>query len=214
MTRTLRTLQDLLDAVLASPRAGRRRIIALAGAPASGKSTLAEALTTRACDAGCNTQVVPMDGFHLPNQELVDRGLLQRKGAPETFDKQGLLELASKLPDAPETFFPTFDRNRDITIPDAGNVGQECDTVIVEGNYLLYDAPVWRDLRAHWDLAIHLDIPEGILRQRLIARWLTHGLSLEKAELRAAENDLINALVITETSLPADVTFCPERPFQ
>lgn len=207
MTNILRTLPDLAEIVLASPRKGRRRIVALAGAPASGKSTLAEALADIIRNAGCNSQVVPMDGFHLANQVLVEAGLLHRKGAPDTFDKRGFLNLVTRLHNEPEVLFPTFDRDRDISVPDAGYLHQDTDTIIVEGNYLLYDAPVWRDLKAYWDLSVQLDIPGNVLRERLIARWLEHGLSQDQAETRAAENDLINARLIAEASLPADVNF-------
>ncbi|MEP4699646.1 MAG: hypothetical protein ABJZ79_00725, partial [Parasphingorhabdus sp.] len=112
MTQTLETLNELAQVVLASPPASHRRIIALAGAPASGKSTLAETLAGMLCAKGCATQIVPMDGFHLDNQILSDRGLLNRKGAPETFDALGLVHLVSRLQSKAEVFYPTFDRAR------------------------------------------------------------------------------------------------------
>ena len=63
---------------------GRPRIlVAIAGAPGSGKSTLAAEL---ALELGHTAAAVPMDGFHLDNDELQGRGLLHRKGMPETFD--------------------------------------------------------------------------------------------------------------------------------
>ncbi|WP_146343924.1 nucleoside/nucleotide kinase family protein [Falsiphaeobacter marinintestinus] len=211
MTNTLHSLDDVAQAVLASPRTGHRRVVALAGAPASGKSTLAKTLAGMLCAKGCATQIVPMDGFHLDNQILSDRGLLNRKGAPETFDALGLVHLVSRLQSKAEVFYPTFDRARDIALAAAGVVDAKCDTVIVEGNYLLYDAPVWRDLMGHWDLSVYLDVPEDTLRERLIARWLTHGLSRDQAELRAAENDLPNARSISQRRLPADIILRSER---
>ena len=60
------------------------RLLGLTGAPGVGKSTLAARLAS-AWDA----VVVPMDGFHLADVELARRGLLGRKGAPETFDAEG-----------------------------------------------------------------------------------------------------------------------------
>jgi len=206
MTGPQLTIGEVAEAVLAAPRAGHRRIVALAGAPASGKSTLAAELAGRLCEEGCQTQVVPMDGFHLHNQILVDRGLLDRKGAPETFDVQGLLKLVARLHSEAEVFYPTFDRTRDIAIASAGVVGDSVDTVIVEGNYLLYDAPVWCDLRPHWDLAIRLEIATETLRERLIDRWLGYGMSHAQAEARAAGNDLANAALITQFALAADIS--------
>jgi pantothenate kinase len=133
------------------------------------------------------------------------RGLLPRKGAPETFDVCGFISLASRLRDEPEVIFPTFDRDRDVAIAGAGVIGEACDTVIVEGNYLLYDAPLWRDLRRQWDLSLQLDVPLPILKERLVGRWLAHGLTRYQAEKRAAENDLVNAKLIAAHCLSSDI---------
>ena len=67
-----------------TPKA-RRLMVAIVGAPGAGKSTLAEALAGRIDGAA----VVPMDGFHLDNAVLRSRGILDRKGAPESFDADG-----------------------------------------------------------------------------------------------------------------------------
>ncbi len=199
------TAQSVCDRVLAAPRKGRRRLVALAGAPASGKTTLAHSLGDALNDKGCAAQVVPMDGFHLHNQILLDRDTLNRKGAPHTFDAAGFVHLVSRLTDEEEIFYPLFDRTRDISIACAGRVGPDCDTVVLEGNYLLLDAPVWRDLNRYWDLSVRLDVPIEVLQSRLVQRWLDHGLSPESAEERAARNDLANARTVQEQSLPADI---------
>ncbi|MDP5219104.1 nucleoside/nucleotide kinase family protein [Ruegeria sp. 2205SS24-7] len=196
----------LVESILAAPRAGRRRLVALAGAPASGKSTLADALAERLTISGCDTQVVPMDGFHLHNPTLIARGLLDRKGAPETFDVSGFAHLTTRLQEEDEVFYPTFDRARDIAIAGGGLVGAHCDTVIIEGNYLLYDAPQWRDLHRVWDFSVRLEVPLPILEERLVKRWLDHGLSHEDATARATRNDIANARSIAAAMLPADVT--------
>lgn len=205
MTSPALTIGELAERVLATPRKGARRLVALAGAPASGKSTLAKALADHLTASGTPAQVVPMDGFHLHNQILVDRDLLNRKGAPETFDATGFLQLVIRLRTEAEVFYPLFDRERDIAIAGAGYMDAACDTVVFEGNYLLYDAPIWRDLRHCWDLALRLDVPEPILQDRLVARWLTHGLSPEQAKTRADENDLRNARLIMEHQLLGDI---------
>ena len=66
-----------------------RRLLGIAGAPGAGKSTLAAAVA----GAVPGSVVVPMDGFHLADVELRRRGLLDRKGAPETFDGWGYAAL-------------------------------------------------------------------------------------------------------------------------
>lgn len=205
MSRALDSLEALRDAVLAAPAGGRRRLVALAGAPASGKSTLAAELCAALVAAGEAAQVVPMDGFHLHNPILVDRGLLARKGAPETFDAAGFLHLIGRLRDAPEVAFPLFDRARDIAIAGAGLVDEACGTVIVEGNYLLFDAPLWRELGPLWNLSVRIDVGLPMLRQRLVERWLAHGLSEAEASARAEGNDLANAARLAAAELPADI---------
>lgn len=195
----------LLEKVLAAPRSGKRRLVALAGPPASGKSTLAETLCEKLNAAGCKTQVVPMDGFHLDNSILIERGLLPRKGAPETFDAEGFASLIARIKNTSEVFYPTFDRTRDIAVAGTGFVPEDCDTVVVEGNYLLFDAPVWRDLYDLWDIRIQLDVPLQVLEERLIARWLAHGLSPEKANERALANDIPNARRVLAHALSPDI---------
>jgi fructokinase len=206
------SIKELVTLIQAAPRSGARRLVALAGAPASGKSTTAEVLADQLNQKGCAAQVLPMDGFHLHNEILVERGLLNRKGSPETYDMRGVLHLVTRLHDESEVYFPTFDRTRDIAIAAAGCVAKTCDTVIVEGNYLLFDKPIWSDLRYHWDLSLRLEVPEVTLKNRLVERWLSYGLSPEQARKRAEENDLANARLIAEFALPADTIFQEGRP--
>ncbi|WP_319528848.1 nucleoside/nucleotide kinase family protein [uncultured Cohaesibacter sp.] len=197
----------LLEQILAARPNGHRRLVALAGPPASGKSTLAEYLAERLRNQGHSAKVVPMDGFHLHNQILLDRGLLSRKGAPETFDVAGFVALVMRLTEKREIICPVFDRDRDIAIAGAEVVPEDCQTVILEGNYLLFDAPGWRDLKDYWSLSVRLDVPLDVLRERLIKRWLVHGLMPEQAEKRAEENDLRNAAVVNDRHLEADIVF-------
>ena len=74
----------------------QRRILGIVGAPGAGKSTLAAAVAALLEDA----VVVPMDGFHLADVELHRRGLLERKGAPETFDGWGYAALLRRVMEA------------------------------------------------------------------------------------------------------------------
>ncbi|MGB3244854.1 MAG: nucleoside/nucleotide kinase family protein [Sulfitobacter sp.] len=206
MNGDIPTLEALTERVLNAPFEGRRRLVALAGTPASGKSTLAAALAGALVQEGAKAQVVPMDGFHLDNLLLVPSGLLARKGAPQTFDAAGFIHLVQRLAVEDDVVYPLFDRASDRAIAGAGVVNGDCDTVIVEGNYLLFDADPWRQLAASWDLSILLAPPMQVLRERLVARWLAHGLTKDAAIARAEENDLANAATILAAALPADIT--------
>ena len=72
-----------LAEIRASLPAHPRVILGIAGAPGAGKSTIAELLVTR---LGPTAVLLPMDGYHLPQAELVRLGRRQRMGAPDTFD--------------------------------------------------------------------------------------------------------------------------------
>lgn len=198
--------EALSGEILAAPRAGKRKLVALAGPPASGKTTVSHVLADHLTQAGCNASVVPMDGFHLDNRVLTDLGLLHRKGAPETFDAEGVMRLVQALSTAERVFFPTFDRDEDFSRAGAGIVDRNCDCVIVEGNYLLFDAPVWKKLQPLWDVSIRLEVPCEILRQRLVQRWINFGLPHDQAEQRAMKNDMANAQTISDHALPATIT--------
>ncbi len=180
----------------------RRRLIAIAGAPASGKTTLAAELAEA---LGARAILVPMDGFHLDNRILDARGLRPRKGAPQTFDGAGFVHMIRRLASEDEVVIPVFERARDIAIAGASVVGPETEIAVVEGNYLLLDEQPWRALRPLWDLSVYLKVPEDTLRARLIQRWLDHGLNPQAAEARATSNDLPNALHIARHSSEADI---------
>ncbi|WP_417817961.1 nucleoside triphosphate hydrolase [Tritonibacter scottomollicae] len=206
----LRRMEELCDAVLArlDLSGGGRRLVALSGAPGSGKSTLSEPLAAMLTERGVRSEVVPMDGFHLDNRLLEARGLMPRKGAPETFDLGGFKRLCHALRADDEVVYPLFDRSRDLAIAGAAHVGQDCSVAVIEGNYLLFDEPGWRDLADLWDVSIRLDVPLADLKARLVQRWLTHGLDQAAAEARARGNDLANAQRIASARLPADLTWC------
>ena len=198
-------ISALLEQVLQSTRRRARRVVAIAGPPASGKSTLAAGLVAALRGAGVHSQLVQMDGFHLDNRILSDRGILDRKGSPPSFDAIGLLRLVQMLGTSQELYYPLFDRARDLCVAGAGYIASECDTIVIEGNYLLMDAPIWCDMVGYWDLSVQLSCTVAELEARLIQRWLDHGLTPEAARIRAHSNDLLNAQLVGQTALRADV---------
>jgi len=200
-------IETLAQRVLALPQGAGRNLIAIAGAPASGKSTLATDLTKAVQEAGRRAQVIPMDGFHLDNAILQGRGLLSRKGAPETFDAEGFIGLMRRVKAGGEVVYPTFDRARDLSVAGAAVIDGDCDVAVVEGNYLLFDEAPWRSLAGLWDISIWYDMPEAVLLERCVQRWLEHDHTPEQAHARAQGNDMANARRIIGTRLPVDVNF-------
>jgi pantothenate kinase len=178
-----------------------RSLIALVGAPASGKSTLAVDL---ARSLGPTTQVVPMDGFHHNNDVLDRMNRRAFKGAPDTFDGHGFLSKIRALTEQDQVSLPGFDRQNDCTVPNVHRVGPDTKIAIVEGNYLLLNRAPWNELAQFWTTSIYLDVPEGTLTQRLLTRWRDHGLDDDTARRKTFENDLPNARLVAKSSLPAE----------
>ena len=179
---------------------GDRELIALTGAPALGKSHLAEELAATLGSAA----VVPMDGFHRSNDWLDAQGLRARKGAPETFDIEGLTAALQALRAGNQDLaLPGFDRAADRVVPGAVAVPARARVVLIEGNYLLLTRPGWRDLAPLFDLTIRIATPEARLRARLAARWAD--LPAAEANARIEGNDLPNARLIRAESRAADL---------
>lgn len=108
--------------------------------------------------SGMNTKI-PQDGYHHTKATLStfkDPELaFKRRGAPFTFDAEGLLRQVSLLKEArvsqqndPETFIlsPSFDHAVGDPVPDAIAISSKCRVVIIEGNYTLLDQGPWRTI--------------------------------------------------------------------
>jgi pantothenate kinase len=178
---------------------GERKILGLVAPPGAGKSTLAEALRAHHPQ---QVQGVPMDGFHLANCELARLGRQQRKGAPDTFDAVGFVNLLRRLKNqsAYEVIYaPEF--RRDLEEPVAGAIAVLPGTplVITEGNYLLLDDAPWGQLREVVDEIWYLDVPDELRRERLLARHMRFGRSRAQALDWMESTDEPNALRIATT---------------
>jgi pantothenate kinase len=185
-----------------------RRLVAIAGAPGSGKSTFSCELCKRlnARSSGI-AAAVQMDGFHYDDAVLRSRGTLARKGAPFTFDVGGLRALLERLRtnQEAEIAVPVFDRELEVSRASARLIPRAVPLILVEGNYLLLDEAPWRQLRPLFDLTVALVVPEEELERRLIDRWIGLDLDRSEAEERARTNDLDNARRVLAHSAPADI---------
>jgi len=197
------TLDEICAQVLAHPPAPHRRLVAVIGPPASGKSTVAQALCARLTAQGEESAVVPMDGFHLDDRLLKMDGTQNRKGAPHTFDALGFLRMVKALQSRDAVVYPIFDRGREIAIAGAGRVPATCRTVVIEGNYLLLNQAPWSELHALWTYSIALHPPMEELVQRLKDRWALHGKPNAQAWIDT--NDVPNITTVLTNSAPADI---------
>jgi pantothenate kinase len=189
-------------------RAGdkRRFIVAIAGPPGAGKSTLADALVV-ALQALCESaEVLPMDGFHMDNGVLQEKGLLSRKGAPETFDVRGFLDIIRSVRVAEgEVLVPVFDRSRELAITASRVIEVSTRFVLVEGNYLLLDRAPWSALDGEFDYEILISPPVATLEERLMDRWRGYGLSVEAARAKTQGHVLKNGALVRDHCRGADI---------
>ncbi len=186
---------------------GPRKLIGLAGAPGSGKSTLARWLVDNLNNGADEAiaAVLPQDGFHYDDRILKQRKCIAFKGAPDTFDTNGLLSMLKRALVEPEIAIPVFDRELEISRNCAEVINPVTRLLIVEGNYLLLDRPeCWSRLRRYFDMTIYLDVPIEELQRRLMMRWLNHGYSEDLAKAKIMENDLPNAKFVIKNSVQAN----------
>jgi len=183
-----------------------RQVLGLAGAPGGGKSTLARLIQAQWPEISV---VVPMDGFHLAQSELLRLGRAQRKGAPDTFDASGYVNLLRRLRDpASETVYaPEFRREIEEPVAGAIAVAAGVKLVVTEGNYLLLDDPVWSAVRPLLNETWYLGGDEELRQQRLVLRHMQHGRNRQQALDWVRENDEVNARLIASSAANAD-WFC------
>lgn len=200
-------IDDIVGEVLNRAGNSRRFLIAIAGPPGAGKSTMADKVASGLKAKGESAVVLPMDGFHMDNAVLIERGLLARKGIPETFDVRGFLDIVKAVrPADQEVLVPVFDRSRELAIASARPIDPKDRFIIIEGNYLLFTQGKWAELDGIFDYTIMLAPPMEVLEERLWDRWRGYKLTEEEASAKVYGNDLPNGRLILENRRSADIT--------
>ena len=200
-------LEDIAATIRGKAGNARRFMVAIAGPPASGKSTTAANLRDALLAMGETAVVVPMDGFHYDDIILNARGQRPRKGAPFTFDVGGFESLLKRIrAGEPEIAIPVFDRGLELSRNAADIVDENSRIILVEGNYVLLDEAPWSRLRPLFDFTIQLKVSYEELERRLVRRWLGHGFDEAYAVNWIASNDGPNIRHVIARSGGADLT--------
>ena len=137
-------------------------VIGVAGSVAVGKSTIARLLRellSRWSDTP-RVELVTTDGFLYPNAELERRGIMDRKGFPESYDRRALLEFLTAVKSGKqEVRAPFYSHMRYDIVPDAHVVVRRPDVVIVEGLNVLAPPPTPNDVAVSelFDFSIFVD---------------------------------------------------------
>ena len=155
-------------------------IIGLGGSVAVGKSTTARVLQALLARWPSHPSValVTTDGFLFPNSVLEARGLMQRKGFPESYDRAALVRfLADVKAGYPEVHAPVYSHQRYDIVPGVSQTVRHPDVVIVEGLNVLQAPPagtVETQLFASdfFDYSIYVDADETHIRAWYVERFL------------------------------------------
>ena len=183
---------------------GRRRILGIVGPPGGGKSTVARLVVAQLGDAAA---LVPMDGFHLAQDELVRLGRRDRMGAPDTFDADGYVALLRRLRDATDSVVYAPEFRREIEEPIAGAIAipRSVPLVVTEGNYLLLEHGGWDGVRALLDESWYVEVDEETRIERLVKRHVAFGKAPGEAREWTMGSDQRNAEVVARTAHRADL---------
>ncbi len=157
-------------------------VVGIAGSVAVGKSTTARILQALLARWPNHPKVdlITTDGFLFPNATLEARGLMKRKGFPESYDRRRLVKFVADVKSgAPEVTAPIYSHLAYDILPDQTTTVRQPDIVILEGLNVLqtgvgsavHDAPIF--VSDYFDFSIYVDADEEHVKHWYVERFLT-----------------------------------------
>lgn len=156
-------------------------IIGIAGSVAVGKSTTARILKTMLArwPSSPKVDLITTDGFLLPNEVLRQKGLMGRKGFPESYDRAALLAFLTDIKAGrPQVSAPVYSHLVYDVVPGEHVVIDRPDILILEGLNVLQTSRLRGDGKAipfvsdFFDFSIYIDADEADLRRWYVERFL------------------------------------------
>jgi type I pantothenate kinase len=172
-------LRDTVSTFVSEPVPPTPFMIGVAGSVAVGKSTTSRLLRTLLARWPEHPSVglVTTDSFLYPNATLTERGLMDRKGFPESYDRRELVRFAAAMKaGAEEVAIPVYSHLSYDIVPGERQIIRRPDILIVEGlNVLQAPAPGALAISDYFDFSIYVDARPEDVRQwfldRLLALW-------------------------------------------
>ncbi|WP_037288793.1 type I pantothenate kinase [Saccharibacillus sacchari] len=174
--RAAQYLREVTSAFLGCEPVNKPFIIGIAGSVAVGKSTVARLLKTLLSrwEHHPKVDLVTTDGFLYPTRVLEEKGLMARKGFPESYDTKQLIDFLSKVRDGERNVqAPLYSHITYDVLPDEFEVIDNPDILIVEGINVLQVSkrqPVF--VSDYFDFSLYIDADAEDIRSWYIDRFL------------------------------------------
>lgn len=151
-------------------------VIGIAGSVAVGKSTVARLLREllKRWPGTPSVELITTDGFLYPNAELEARGIMARKGFPESYDRMALLKFVADIKSGvSEVSAPVYSHLFYDIVPDQRAVVKTPDVLIVEGLNVLQPPSLGQEvaLSDYFDFGIYVDADTQHITEWFIDRF-------------------------------------------
>lgn len=190
---------------------GKRVLVAVAGVPGSGKTTLVTRLERELNAHGVKTSVLPQDGYHYYRAQLAQFAdpaeAFRRRGAPFTFDGARFVAAVRKVHAGETVLCPLFDHAKKDPVEDDIVIDGDTKVVLIEGNYVGLQEEPWGQLAELVDELWMVQAETELVRERIVKRHMASGIAAneEEARERADGSDWQNALYIMSHTREPDV---------
>lgn len=200
----------------------QRYVVAVAGPPGCGKSSIAHLLSSLLKkNSKIETIVLPLDGFHYTNDYLKstryrdssNHTLYDVKGAPESYDTGSYKDKLGKLVKGNEFYWPIYSRKTHNPVEKGIKILKQNAVYIIEGNYLLLDETPWRDFTHNYNIRIYINSKEKFLRKRIIKRKIAGGYNRMESKKHYMVSDRENIKRVLNDSRHYNILITQKRKY-